>query len=232
MLISVHFPKTAGTSLLAALESHFGDRLLQDYADRPINSGAARRNVHALQSCLRNALPRADLEEVECLHGHFMPLKYALLRAPSRKSYIAWMRDPVERVASHYLYWTRDFDPRIAGQLHRRVVEEQWSLERFCLGPEMRNLYSKFLWGFSLSRFDFIGITEFYETELEQFSRLILGVPVQRQLKNVNPKGERHAHIGNPELRRKIEEHHAADMVLYRRALQLREKRLGSPGRG
>jgi hypothetical protein len=232
MLISVHFPKTAGTSFLASLEHHFGERLLQDYTDRPINSGAARRNIRALQSCLRNALPRPDLAEVACVHGHFMPLKYTLLRAVPRKNYVAWMRDPVERVASHYSYWTRDFDPRIAGQLHRRVVEERWSLERFCLGPEMRNLYSKFLWGFSLSHFDFIGITEFYEAELEQFSHRILGVPVPRQLKNVNPNGERHAHIGNPELRRKIEDYHAADMKLYRRAVQSREQRLASAGQG
>jgi hypothetical protein len=169
MLISVHLPKTAGSSFLAALECHFGERLLEDFADRPLHTSAFRRNFHAVQAYLRNALPRSDLEAVECIHGHFLPLKYVSLQTASSKKYVVWMRDPIERQASHYFYWIRNYNPQRAGELHRRVVEEEWSLERFCLGPEMRNIYSKFLWGFSLSRFDFIGITEFYETEIEQF---------------------------------------------------------------
>ncbi len=226
MLISVHLPKTAGTSFLAALERHFGESLREDFADRPLNTSASRRKFHALSACLRNALPRPDLNGVKCVHGHFLPLKYALLRTSGEKRYIAWMRDPVERLASHYFYWTTEYNPQSAGRLHRRVVEEEWSLERFCLGPEMRNIYSQFLWGFSLSRFDFIGITEFYETEIEQFSRLILGVSLENQWKNINPKGVRHAHIDDPELRQNIEEYHRVDMKLYSQALQRRGKRM------
>ena len=71
------------------------------------------------------------------------------------------MRDPVERLASHYHYWVRNYAPRSAGELHRRVVEEAWSLERFCLGPELRNVYSTFLWGFSLRRFGLSGSPSF-----------------------------------------------------------------------
>ena len=42
-------------------------------------------------------------------------------------------------------------------------MEKGWSLERFCLGPEVRNIYSQFLYGFLLEYFSFIGTTEFYE---------------------------------------------------------------------
>jgi hypothetical protein len=230
MLISVHLPKTAGSSFLAALECHFGERLLEDFADRPLHTSAFRRNFHAVQAYLRNALPRSDLEAVECIHGHFLPLKYVSLQTASSKKYVVWMRDPIERQASHYFYWIRNYNPRRAGQLHRRVVEEEWSLERFCLGPEMRNIYSKFLWGFSLSRFDFIGITEFYETEIEQFSRQIMGVSLENQWKNANPQGVRHVHVDDPELRQKIEAYHHADMMLYQQALRYREKRMNPSG--
>ncbi len=32
------------------------------------------------------------------------------------------------------------------------MVEEEWTLERFCLEPELKNLYSQFLWGFPLKK--------------------------------------------------------------------------------
>jgi len=232
MLISVHFPKTAGSSFLVALESYFGQGLLQDYADRPINRTALRRNAQAVYAGLRNAMARTGLEKVACIHGHFLPLKYALLPVAAGKTYVAWMRDPVERLASHYHYWVRNYAPRSAGELHRRVVEEAWSLERFCLGPELRNVYSTFLWGFSLRRFGFIGITEFYETEIEQFASRILGVPMESNWKNVSPNGPRHVHITDSAFRRRIESYHDKDMTLYRQALQLRQQRLPGNGRG
>lgn len=230
MLISLHLPKTAGTSFLVALKSYFGQSLMEDYGDHPLHKGTSRRNFHAVHACLRNAFPPSYLKTPECIHGHFLPLKYILLNLPARKRYVVWMRDPVERLASHYFYWTRNYDPHNAGLLHRKVVEENWTLERFCLGPEMRNTYSKFLWGFPLSRFDFIGITEFYDTEIEQFSRRILGASMDNQQKNVSPHGVRHAHVQERDLRCKIETHHQVDMALYRRALQLREKRMIYPG--
>ena len=157
-----------------------------------------------------------------------MPIKYSLLRSAQRLQFVTWMRHPVERVVSHYLYWTMSGIPNNAGELHRKVVREEWSLERFCLGPEVRNLYSKFLWGFPVGRFDFIGITEFYDTEIAQFSTQIMGVVLETRWENVNPSGPRHDSVGDPGLRRQIEDYHQHDMSLYRHALKLREQRMAA----
>ncbi len=73
------------------------------------------------------------------------------------------MRNPVERALPHYYFGRRSFDPDNAPPLHRKMMEKGWSLERFCLGPEVRNIYSQFLYGFLLEYFSFIGTTEFYE---------------------------------------------------------------------
>ena len=43
MLISVHIPKTGGTSFGAMLARHFGPRLLRDYDDRPLSHGGLAR---------------------------------------------------------------------------------------------------------------------------------------------------------------------------------------------
>ena len=226
MLISVHLPKTAGASLRAALEEHFGDRLLWDYGDYPVNASTFGRNTRALRDCFKNARGGSELQQFACIHGHFMPVKYRLLPMQSKKRYVTWMRDPIERLASHYYYWVEHYEHEVVGKLQRRVLDENWSLERFCLGPELRNIYSKFLFFFPLADFDFIGITEFYDTDMEYFSRNILDVDLPVKRVNVNPLRKKTAYVEDLLLRKKIERHHAADMTLYRRALDLRQIRL------
>lgn len=232
MLISLHLPKTAGTSFLALLEAYFGASLLRDYADRPINRGAFERRLRALGRAVRQAVPERRLRGIQCIHGHFLPLKYAPLARRCGGRYVVWLRDPVERLASHYHYWQRSYEPAQAGRLHRRVVEEDWTLERFCLAPELRNLYSAFLWGFPLRRFDFIGITEYYDDDVRAFARRFLGdapaMPVACNRNRARGHGSPPSpYIDDPAFRAHIEAYHARDVALYRQALAARAARPG-----
>jgi hypothetical protein len=229
MLISVHLPKTAGSSFLTAIERHYGDHLVQDYGDMPVNHTTLQRNWHAIERCVLNIGGQSRLRHTQCIHGHFMPLKYRLLKTSSPKQFVAWMRDPVERLASHYLYWIGNYNPIDAGHLHRRVVEEKWTLERFCLGPEMRNTYSKFFWCFPLEKFNFVGITEYYESEIDYFSEHILGAKLDTLRVNVNPAPVEHSYIDDADFRSRIQAYHQADITLYEQALSLREERLINP---
>lgn len=232
MLISVHMPKTAGSSFLASMRQQFGDTLLTDYGDRPINRSGFTRNSHAVAASVWHGLSAGKFSRLQCIHGHFMPLKYKLLRSRTPLQFVTWLREPVERLASHYHYWMRHYDPHDSGELHRRVVEEQWSLERFCLGPELQNTYCKFLWGFPLSQFEFVGITEYYAEDLDYFSRHILGTAIASRRDNVNPEQQRSSYFEDGDLRRAIEEHHARDMALYRDALENRRRRMAAQGTG
>ena len=217
MLISVHLPKTAGASFGQSLKEHFGSSFHEDYGDFPINTPAFRRNIHALRECAGNRF--RTFEKDSCIHGHFLPLKYLFLPRQLDVFYITWMRDPVERLASHYHYWKRVYDPATAELLQRRVVDESWSFERFALGPELRNFYCQFLWGFPLEKFDFIGITEHYEEDLRYFSQHFLGSVLVGKQVNVNQGKERHLYVNDACLRARIEEYHWRDMVMYRKAL-------------
>ena len=73
MLVSVHIPKTGGSSLRrSVLEPFFGDRLLLDYHDAPLSRDAAERNRKALAW-----KPSPDLlDRYDCVHGHFLATKY------------------------------------------------------------------------------------------------------------------------------------------------------------
>jgi hypothetical protein len=224
MIISLHLPKTAGTSFGKSLKGHFGNGLIKDYADLPINTPVYQRNVNALQACIENG--DKDFSGIQCIHGHFLPLKYLLLSVKREIAFVTWMRDPVERLASHYEFWLKTYKADTAPDLQRKMVEEKWSLERFCLGAELQNFYWQFLWGFPLERFDFIGIVENYEEDFRHFTETFLGARLPTYRKNLGEgKSERTVHIKDQELRKTIEAHHSIDLELYRKAVGMRETR-------
>ncbi|MBA8888475.1 hypothetical protein FHW12_002708 [Dokdonella fugitiva] len=150
MLISVHVPKTAGTAFRTRLERHFGDRLLLDYADRPLAPG------HLWRRFANPAPSVARLAGFACVHGHFIADKYDHLGARARL--VSWLRDPVQRVASHYHYWKRVPDPRNPDC--RRLVQERLDLEAFAALPRMRNVASRFFGRYRPADFFFLGIVE------------------------------------------------------------------------
>ncbi|HEY6942007.1 hypothetical protein [Dokdonella sp.] len=150
MLISVHVPKTAGTAFRAQLQRHFGDRLYLDYADRPLAPGHLwRRLAHPTPTA-------AHLAGFACVHGHFVADKYDRLGARARL--VTWLRDPVQRVASHYHYWKRVPDPRNPDC--RRLLREDLDIEAFAALPRMRDVATRFLGGYRPADFFFLGLVE------------------------------------------------------------------------
>jgi hypothetical protein len=223
MLISVHLPKTAGTSFLKALETVYGDRLVRDRSDYPVNTPRFERTLAALEASILNG--NKDWEGIECIHGHFLPLKYLLLAVKRDLRFVTWLRHPVQRALSHYYFWQRSYDPLRPQPLHREVVEGQWTLERFCLGDEVQNLYTQLLYGFPLEMFRFIGIVEHYRDDLRYFGETCLGRTLDPHEERVGVKAG-HRHEIDEGLCAEIEAHHALDMALYRRAVAMRESRL------
>jgi hypothetical protein len=219
-IISLHLPKTAGSSFSKALEKYFGNNLLLDYDDIPISKPNFERSREALLSSIRIA--ERGISGIKCVHGHFLPIKYLLLSVKNKLRFLTWMRNPVERVISHYFYWKGIYNSETSTSPHlKRVIDEDWSLERFCLGAEFRNLYSQYLWGFPLEMFDFVGIVEFYEDDLAYLSNYFLDAPLDAFYVNVCDSKNEVA----SELRKKIERHHDKDVQLYQRALQMRLSR-------
>lgn len=233
LVVSLHMPKTAGNSFLATLDDHFGRGLHRDYADYPLHVAPQERHRQALQGAL--SLTQPDYKDTLCVHGHFLPVKYLLLADQRPCVFATWLREPIARLVSHYHYWNDVYDPDSADikLLHRRVVEEKWSLQRFCLSPELRNVYSQLLWGFPLERFDFIGITENYENDLHAFSSTYLGKKAPAHALNRRQSAESTDASSEltGSLRHDIEQWHAADMALYQRAVRAGRLIQGAMGR-
>ena len=223
MLISVHLPKTGGESFRESLKQHFGPALCLDYDDFPINTPVLRRNTHALLEGIKNRFRPFD--QNLCIHGHFLPLKYLFLPRQLNARYITWMRDPIERLASHYYFWKRT--PDVENQpVKRRMLDENWSFERFALGPEHRNVYCQMFWGFPLKKLDFIGITEHYEEDFKYFCNHFWGIILEEKRVNVNQEQGNRPYITDINLRKRIEEYHWADVAIYRNACKARDIRM------
>lgn len=225
MLISLHLPKTAGSSFASSLSSQFGDKLKKDYSDYPLHKSSSIRHSNAL---IHSGLNFFKYEKnIKCIHGHFLPLKYKYLRTRKKKQYITWMRDPAERLASQYFYMRRHYsEEKIKQQtLLKKMIDEDWSLERFCLGKELQNTYSKFLWRFPIHKFNFIGIVEHYDTELDYFSNAFLDEPLKHYHQNINPiVNHKASYFDNEAFKQTVIKHHAKDYKLYNTALNLAHK--------
>ena len=168
MIISVHLPKTAGTSFGRSLKNHFGEQFFKDGSDYPFRTTAYNRNEEVMINSV--GIANKDFGEIQCVHGHFLPAKYLLLDMKRELQFVTWMRDPIERLISHYFYWKRRFK---VGKSELPGLGEAATLEEFCLHPKFRNLYTQYFFAFHLESFEFIGITEFYNEDYRFFSKNI-----------------------------------------------------------
>ncbi|WP_116367399.1 sulfotransferase family 2 domain-containing protein [Parahaliea mediterranea] len=232
MLISVHLPKTAGSSFHEALREAYGDQLYADYGDQPLNTPQWPLRLGAVAFAMTAPLKPALRKHVACVHGHFLPLKYATLSVGRTVQYVTWLRDPLDRLLSHYHYWRDTPMPPHAGPVRRQFEAEQWSLEAFCLAPSLRNLYSRFLWGFPLKRFDFVGITEHYEEDLDELSERLLHRNLPHLRHNVTPQRANQAprELLSPGLIESVRTLHGRDFALYEEALAMRAHRRAARG--
>ena len=101
MLISVHLPKTAGTSFERSLRQHFGAQLERRYADKPLHHHPLRRNLRAAREGLCGRR-RQEAASPACVHGHFLPLSYRHLARRADVRFVTWLREPIDRLLSHY----------------------------------------------------------------------------------------------------------------------------------
>ena len=158
-LVSLHVPKAFGTSLCEVLIGHYGrHRIVGDYGTfledgRP---GGGRTMRPALS-------PTAAV-----VHGHFPAARYAAVPAHRR---IAFLREPVRRTLSHYLFWAGE--PKHGNPVHDRLLDERLGLLNFAGLPQIRRFYTETIFGgCDVSSFDLIGVVEDLGRDWPRFQRL------------------------------------------------------------
>lgn len=193
MLISVHIPKTAGMSFGSSLRDVYGDRLFWAYETQPRLYSNLSIQLSWLKCKVSHMVrTRRIIRKYDAIHGHFFADAFEHLPVP--KQYCVFMRDPVERVISHYLFWKERYEkfrregrkpPRLS--LWTQMIENEMSLTEFAASPGMVKFYPVFLGRMPMDRFDFVGLMEEYSTSLQLFEK-VFGIKLQEIKTNVTSR--------------------------------------------
>lgn len=219
VVISVHIPKTGGTSFRRILEDTYRDAILEDYDWLTRPKAFSGSTLDASDDEIRDAL-----KGIRCIHGHFAAQKYKRLQEIDgiRPIFITWLRDPVERAISAYYF--------LRANPSEQSLEEMPPWERGAKTMDAEEFLTKTKYGenrqaaqlrnMPIEAFDFVGCTEVYDASMRIFSHLfrpklpVADIPVER--KNPDRKGERYDI--SPRVRKHLEEINARDAVIHRYA--------------
>ena len=228
MIISLHMPKCGGSSFRKLLKDHFKLRFSSDY-EYPMHLPVSKREKKVQRARRRVKIWQKyffGYRYTQCIHGHFMPYKYEYLLGMEGVIFVTWLRDPIERLISHYDFWQRSYpNNRHPKQLHKRVVEEGWTLKEFAFSKELQNFYTKYLWNFPIRNFDFIGLTEYYDEDFTYFADHFMGLnQVSVPQKNVSPSHNK-PQFEDEKIIEELKAFHADDYELYEQVREARKQR-------
>jgi hypothetical protein len=182
-IISVHFPKTAGSSLKAAWTQAFGkERVLELYTDNPADTRSA---IH-LDPEYFVRRPVEVPAGIDVVHGHFSPRRYSHLEDVT---FVTFLRHPIDNLLSIYAFW-KTF-PRCGDPLHEYFLNYNLTVVETARLPVLRHLMSRTYFGnFDMGRFAFIGDASTYRQDLERLSTIV-GRQLQHLRENVTIERER-----------------------------------------
>jgi len=118
----------------------------------------------------------------DAIHGHFVADTFNFLPVP--KQLCVFLRDPADRLISHYLYWTKPGEKFPRNSVLDRLIRNRLTINEFAALPQMVNFYSIFLGKMSLDKFDFVGLREEYSTSLRLFGK-IFSIKLEERRDNV-----------------------------------------------
>ncbi len=220
-LLSLHIPKTAGTSFRNTLKSAYGDnQVLRVDIGLVSDELRVEQKIHA-----DRRLPIG----ARVLHGHFqVPELYKRLELPDNLPVITWLRNPVDRVVSNYYYLAA----RLREELNEaekgiNLLEKmQRSLMEYAAYKPHQNRISQFLAGRTLESFLFIGFTETYFEDLTNLAAILQWSDYEPFYQNQTPSKSDDLDMKDLDLIRELNQD---DIKLYEQAMNLKEKGFWKP---
>jgi hypothetical protein len=228
LIVSIHLAKTGGNTFSTLLERAATGVYFQRYGPDHPQTGMSLEGVrltpvgkdnqnHAWGLFDRLLAVPSIAARTSVMQGHMNP-NHLMERYPFA-DFVVWLRDPVDRVASHYEFWKRLDDDDFADPLYRRFHDEGMTLEEFAAEPRVQNTQTRTTGRRPIDDFAFVGITEHYDRSLELFGRMYdvdTGDIVQL---NVNPDRAASRYEMSDATRAVVESHNQSDIELYRAAL-------------
>lgn len=212
-LVSIHIPKTAGTSFIHSLKKQYGyQKVVRIDINKRINLNKTPINKAYVY------------KNPEVIHGHFTidSLNNYLSLFPNIPV-ITWLRDPVERVISNYFYLNKQLRKEIKEENKGLILPKmERSLIEYAQAERNCNKMSKFLKGIDLKDLFFIGIVENYDKDIYELGRkLNWSIP---EIVMHNKTGKINKSIIDEKTKALIRSYNKKDQVLYEDALAIKNK--------
>lgn len=212
-LLSIHIPKTAGTSFYHVLSQVYGTTLSVSY-----------KRKHLKPLLLDGQLSLQSIaQDIRVIHGHFYYQEVKQLHQATNAKVICWLRDPVDRLISNYDFF-------IAGLQNpsRNPVNYEHNKHRlnedlltYASKEENRNRMHDFLAGIDLESLFFIGRQEKFTEDIKRLG-LLLGWPMI-EVPQLNKKIRSDASMKqyDTSIRHELASLNQLDVMLYQKALAL-----------
>jgi hypothetical protein len=216
-LISLHIPKSAGTSFRLILQDVYGEDAVQ------------RLDINKQDGILLNQ-ESVTISQIpaglKVAHGHFSYSEFKQFFGEPQAPIITWLRNPVARVVSQYYFLQERFEDQVIHSRNSRNVFKRLcrSLEEFAAVPGNRNLQSRYLQGLRPEDLDFIGIVEFFEEDLQELAGK-MGWETYEPIHDNKTRNKEREEV-SPDVLRLIADLNSEDLSLYETVLSLRNKTL------
>lgn len=225
MIVSFHVAKTGGNTFATILERAATGLFSQEYGPDHPETGLRMEGVqltplngHHSSGLFDEMLTVPSIAaRRNVLHGH-LDIKDVTARYPDA-DFMAWLRDPIDRVVSHYEFWKR-LEVDLDDPLFRRFHDEDMSIEEFSAEPRVRNTQTRTTGWRSVEDFAFIGITEQYDRGLDLFGRMYDVDTSDIVQLNVNPHRKHGGYELPDDTLAVVESYNDADIALYDRAVE------------
>jgi hypothetical protein len=220
-IISIHMPKAGGLTFRNHLEYIYGKKnVFYDY-------------THCGHPDYKNTPPPAYIlkklrrpKKTTIIHGHFLIERYTNIPGVH---FVCWMRDPIERLLSHYYYWLRAPDYNHPYCL--KLVEDGLSVVEFA--KLMPDIFTKRFAPLDIDDFSFIGLTDKYIDSLRLFYDMFCPSKMIKTdiHENRNFARDTDEYRLNRKQRTELEKINKQDIDLYQKAIErfelLKEKYQG-----
>ncbi|WP_421897977.1 sulfotransferase family 2 domain-containing protein [Marinoscillum sp.] len=158
-LVSIHVPKTAGTSLAHSFCQAYGDDRVVSLTRKLVRGNENNLNVHLHPN-------------TRVLHGHFFYSEIdPHILADENIRLIAMVRNPIDRVVSNYHHFIKTTKEHFPGS--RKWLRRFESLLKYASREHTQNVLNRYLAPYNWDRFAFIGVQECFAEDLARLSVLL-----------------------------------------------------------
>ncbi|NKE47406.1 sulfotransferase family protein [Roseomonas frigidaquae] len=213
--VSVHIPKTAGTTVATVLDRVYQRKVLFDYAPSESYNTPdplIRQNANFIASFFRG------------IHGHFGVTRHLPVFGGAK--YISCVRHPVDRIISQYNHEYNDNGP--GSYWHRPIRSGEMSVVDFAGLAGIGNAMTLHLAGLDLVDYDLLMITENIHASFTLLNYVVGAMNIERyfgippNLPRSNEGTAREHQFEFPEaVKVEIYKRAQQDVELYRRAVEM-----------